>query len=361
MELQEVIINKIKSEGSISFHDFMNMCLYYPTRGYYMSDRNKVGYCGDYYTSVTVSPVFGELIAKQIEEMWRLMGEDEFTIVEYGAGTGELCCAILNYLKLNKKLFERLKYCIIEKSPIMRKKSYVHEKITWHNSIENISGVVGCILSNELVDNFAVHRVIKKEKLMEVFVSYNKNGFTEVLKPAGEELNDYLKELKVELSDGYKTEINLNAIAWIKELALNLKKGYVLTIDYGHPSFEMYNEHRNKGTMNCYYKHSINENPYNNIGLQDITTHVNFSALCLWGYKNGLDYTGYTDQCRFLTALGFCNHLKKNEVPGQDYFNFKKELFLTQTLIKEMGTKFKVLIQQKNMPKYKLSGLKNSL
>ena len=137
----------------------------------------------------------------------------------------------------------------------------------------------------------------------------------------------------------------------------HFKKGYVLTIVYGYPSFELYSDYREFGTLMCYNKHKTNNHPYSFIGAQDITSHVNFSALCLWGYKNGLEYSGFTDQSRFLSALGFREQIKKNAIPGQDYLNFKNEMLLTQTLIKEMGTKFKVLIQQKDTPNHKLIGL----
>lgn len=358
MQLSEIIIEKIHKEGPISFRDYMEMCLYFPELGYYTSVNDKIGEKGDYFTSATFSPVFGELIGKQLEEMWSVLGQKPFTIVEYGAGTGALCSAILGYLKNNKKLYNELNYCIIEKSSVMceKQKTCLNEKVSWYESIQSIPEINGCILSNELVDNFSVHQVVMKNELMEVFVDY-KNGFVELLEPAKKELTDYMTELKVDLKNGFRTEINLEAVNWIKEIAANLKKGYVLTIDYGYPSSELYDDYRGYGTLMCYNKHKTNNKPYHYIGAQDITSHVNFSALCLWGFKNGLEYTGFTDQSRFLTSLGFRDHIKKKEIPGQDYFNFKNEMKLTQTLVHEMGSKFKVLIQHKDTPKHKLMGL----
>ncbi len=358
MRLSEIVINRIKEEGPISFHDFMEMCLYFPELGYYTSTKDKIGKNGDYFTSSTLSPVFGELVGKQLEEMWNYLGQESFDIVEYGAGTGALCDAILNYLKKNEKLYKNVNYYIIEKSSAMRdkQKAYLNEKVSWHDSIQSIPEINGCILSNELVDNFAVHQVVMKNELMEVFVDY-KNGFVELLHPAKKELKEYLSELRVHLEKEFRTEINLQATNWIKEIAGYLKKGYVLTIDYGYPSHELYSEDRKAGTLMCYNKHKINSQPYHDIGEQDITSHVNFSAICLWGYKNGLEYSGFTDQRRFLSALGFRDHLKKTETPGQDYLNFKKERFLTDTLLREMGSKFKVLIQHKGVLKNNLKGL----
>jgi SAM-dependent MidA family methyltransferase len=358
--LSEIIINKIKSEGPISFHDFMELSLYHPQFGYYTSAADKIGLKGDYFTSSTLTPLFGMLIGRQLEQMWELLEKNPFTIVEYGAGTGALCNAILSALKMNEKFYHDLNYCIIEKSGAMREKekSFLNEKVTWHDSTETVAPVNGCILSNEVVDNFAVHRVVMQENLMEIFVDY-RNGFVEILQPASDELKLYLDELRVKLPTGFRTEINLQATRWIKDVAGMLEKGFVLTIDYGDPSFELYSEYRNSGTLMCYNKNGINGFPYSHIGEQDITSHVNFSALCLWGFKNGLNFCGFTNQCNFLSALGFYDCLKKNEIPGQDYHNLKKEIFLTQTLMKDMGHQFKVLIQEKGIPGKKLLGIRS--
>jgi SAM-dependent MidA family methyltransferase len=359
MQLSEIIIQKIQNEGPVSFRDFMEMSLYYPGMGYYTSERNKIGVEGDYYTSPNLTPLFGVMIARQLEEMWEATGKETFTIVEYGAGTGKLCRDILDYLKSNSELYNKLNYCIIEKSPAMREKekACLHEKVSWHQTIQSIPDFNGCILSNELVDNFAVHQVVMEDELMEVFVDY-KDGFTELLKPAAKELGDYLDELNVVLPKGFRTEINLQAIQWIEQVASSLKKGYVITIDYGYPSSGLYCKQKSCGTIVCYNKHTINENPYNDIGNQDITSHVNFSALCHWGLKNGLACCGLTNQANFLLALGFKEHLRKSVTFDEDPVRaIRKEIFLTHTLLMDMGMKFKVLIQQKGIAGRQLSGL----
>src|SRR5688572_20699982 len=178
MQLSEIIIQKIRTEGPLSFHDFMEMCLYYPDLGYYTSGKTRIGKSGDYFTSPNISKLFGAMIGRQLEEMWNLIGRKEFSVVEFGAGTGMLCHDILEYLKNNRKLYSQFNYYIIEKSPAMRKteKTHLHEKVTWYNSINDIRDITGCILSNEVVDNFAVHQVVMKKELMEIFVDYN-DGF----------------------------------------------------------------------------------------------------------------------------------------------------------------------------------------
>lgn len=359
-QLSEIIQQKIQNEGPISFRDFMEMALYYPELGYYNSSKNKIGAEGDYYTSPNLTPLFGGLIGRQLEEMWGILGEQPFTVVEYGAGTGLLCHDILDYLKKNEKLYRNLNYCIIEQSPVMQAKEKVllDNKVAWYNSISNLPEITGCVLSNELIDNFPVHQVVMENALMEVFVDYN-NGFTEVLKPAREELQNYLKELKITLPKGFRTEICLDSIKWLKDVSLHLKSGYVMTIDYGHLADELYNEHRSSGTVMCYNKHRVNDDPYIEIGEQDITAQVNFSALSHWGQKNGLDLCGFTNQANFLLALGYKDYLKTEGLKPEEIIRLAaQDSYLTNLLLVDMGSKYKVLIQQKGLDKHELKGLK---
>ena len=356
MELSEIIKEKIKNEGPLSFRDFMDMALYYPSLGYYNSERNKIGKEGDYYTSPVLSSLFGQLIGKQMEEMWMLLDKKPFTIVEYGAGTGVLCADILDYLKKNTSLFDQLNYCIIEKSEAMRsrQKQNLPEKVSWHHSIKELGPINGCILSNEVLDNFPVHKVVMKDELMEVFVNYE-NGFKEILEPANEKLKNYFKEQQIELPENYTTEINLQAIDWIKDIASNLHSGFAITIDYGYPAEEFYSPKRNSGTLICYKDHQINNAIYSNVGKQDITAHVNFSALSSWGKKYGLQCLGFTTQAHFLRSLGLMNYLRKLELE-----NPKKNrdfILQIQKLLMDMGTKFKVLVQQKSVKSKMVTGV----
>jgi len=365
LSLSEIVKNKIGDEGPISFRDFMEMALYYPELGYYTSTGEKFGEHGDYFTAPFFTSVYGGVIAKQLEEMWELTGKKDFVVVEFGAGLGSLCLDILRHLKQNKSFYEKLKYCIIEKSESLRKKQKtraesagdIAEKISWVSDIEEISPFTGCVLANEVLDNFSVHKVVMKEKeLSEVFVDH-KNGFTEILKPANENLNKYFSELQVDLPNDFCTEVNLEAIEWLKKISTCLQKGFVLVVDYGFPSSELYQSYRRLGTIVCYHKHAVNDHPYENIGEQDITAHVNFSALALWGTKNGLMNCGFTTQSQFLSGLGLTQYLRKLELEQKNDFEIRKKLMLLHTLLISMGKKFKVLIQQKGLEKPQLSGL----
>jgi len=358
LDLSSKIIRRILTYGPISFRDFMEMCLYDPEMGYYNSNEPIIGKEGDFFTSSTLSPVFGAVIGKQLEEMWSLMGKPAFTIVEYGAGTGALCKSILGYLESNESMYDQLRYCIIEKSLTMRQQELkiLGEKVEWLDSIKEIEKIQGCILSNELLDNFAVHRVVMQAELMEVFVGYE-NGFTEELKPAGSELKNYLSELGIKLPFGYHTEINLQALGWIEEIAEILERGYALTIDYGYLNAAMYKASRSQGTLLCYYKHQVHEAIYKNIGKQDLTCHVNFSALIHWGAKKRLLECGFTDQCQFLLLLDFRQVLFSMLSTEQDVVRAsRKAAAISRMLLIDMGSKFKVLVQQKGMDKTKLTG-----
>ncbi len=358
MSLTDYIHEKITAEGPITFRDFMDIALYHPGDGYYTSQADKIGTEGDYYTSPWLTPLFGEMIGKQLEEMWKLTGEGEFHVVEYGAGTGAQCQAIMEYLRSNEKFYQHLTYWIIEKNTGKLSEAVTgNERVKIVEHIRDLAPFIGCVIANEVLDNFPVHQVVMEDKLMEVFVDYD-NGFREILKPANEILNKYFEELEVTLPKGHHAEVNLQAIEWLKDISSALEKGFVLTIDYGFLSHELYSPARNRGTILCYHRHRINEEPFNFIGYQDITAHVNFSALILWGTRVGLDTCGYTDQSQFLLGLGLTNHLRNVEMKMMtDPATSREDILLLYKFLSEMGKKFKVLIQQKGMVNPLLTGM----
>ena len=359
--LMDIIRLRIREEGPISFHDFMEMCLYYPELGYYTNTADKIGAGGDFYTSCCLTPAFGAMVARQLEEIWRVLGKVDFTIVEYGAGTGMLCRDILAYLKEIPELYEGLRYCIIEISPTMRniEQTNLPEKVSWHNGIEDIDGGVHCVLSNELLDNFPIHQVVMKETPMEVFVDFD-GCFREILVPASARIESYFNEMGIELAPGFRTEVNLDAQNWINNIADRLRSGFIVTIDYGGCSEELLQERRRCGTLLCYRAHQRSDDPYIHTGQQDITSHVNFSALMQWGERSGLHSCGLTTQGMFLLALGFKEYLRKvYERQQRDILTMaREEAFVSHTLLFDMGQKYKVLVQSKNVePTVTLKGL----
>jgi len=367
MPVPQIIIDTIRSQGPLSFRDFMEMALYYPEEGYYASACNKLGMDGDFYTSPYLTRLFGDMLAGQLEEMWRNMGCGPFTIVEYGAGTGLLCRDILVRLRDHREMFQVLQYVIIEKSGPMRQRERellaaegLLHKLRWEISIDAVAPVQGCILSNELVDNFAVHQVVMEDELMEVFVGYENQGFVERLRPATTDLKNYLSELQVTLPRGFRAEINLEATRWIKEVSAALGHGFVITIDYGNSSSGLYT--RSEGTLTCYHRHQVNHSPYEAVGEQDITSDVNFSALDHWGRQGGLEHCGFTSQTRFLQGLGLNRRLQQLEREAAEAdaaadLGRQIDLRKLYTLLIGMGNKFKVLIQRKGLGRQFLSGL----
>jgi SAM-dependent MidA family methyltransferase len=357
--LPDIIKQRIDACGPLSFREYMDMALYYPELGYYTSGREKIGVRGDFCTSPSLHPLFGRLIARQLIEMWDLTGEETFTVIEFGAGPGLLCRDILAYIEAkHPQRYGRLEYCIIEKSDAMKQlaRGNVPAQVKWLGHIRERTGFTGCVLSNELLDNFPVHRVIMKDELFEVRVDF-RDGFREVLAPAGASLRSYFEELKLTLPAGTRAEINLAANEWISEIAAHLRKGFVLTIDYGYPAGELLFGHRKEGTLTCFYRHRVSKSPYEQVGEQDITAHVNFSGLCLAGHKAGLGFTGFTDQAHFLASLGFYQLVQESAPGAGDYQRYKLERQLANVLLGDMGYKFKVLIQQKGLPALALSGL----
>jgi len=350
MKLEEIIIEKIKEEDAISFRDFMEMCLYYPDLGFYTSPGSSVGPNGSFYTSAYITPIFGAMIGRQMVEMWQTLGCHEFTVVEYGAGTGILCHDILSYLKdQHPKMYDGLSYGIIEKSHFMRQieKKHLTEKVVWYDSIKDIPMLRGCIFSNELVDNFSVNLVVMDDELMEVYVTHDA-GFKEVLQPACSEVKEYFSELGLQLPKGFRTEVNLEVPHWMEEVSKVLQEGYVMTIDYGYLSNELYKPSKSQGTLLCYYDHTVNDNYFTHIGEQDITSHVNFSAIEHWGQKYGLKECWFMEQCQFLLNMGFNDYLNQTFSKETDIVQAaKKASIIRHKLLFDMGSKFKVLLQQK--------------
>jgi SAM-dependent MidA family methyltransferase len=364
--LEQKIIDKIQKEGPITFETFMEMALYETGLGYYASESIEIGRAGDFYTSQHLHPAFGALIGKQIEEMWEIMGRPPaFYIIEPGAGAGLMCMDIMHYLH-KKQIFHSLAYVIVEKNPFVEEKqkkllAKYQNKITWVSSIKQIGNIKGCVLSNELLDAFPVHVIEMDNALKEIYVAVDNGNFKEIKGPFSKDaLGEYLNEFSIELPEGYRTEINLRVKDWLAAIGEVLSEGFILTIDYGHPAPDYYSEERNRGTLLCYYKHQVNENPYINIGRQDMTAHVNFSSLRRWGEEIGFKTLGFCQQGTFLISLGI------DEIIHELYENSKDYLFEVARIKRlifpgTLGETHKVMIQYKGKgePKPRGFSMKN--
>ncbi len=370
MTLKQKIIERIKSEGPVSFETFMEMALYCPGLGYYMKDSAKIGRAGDFYTSPHLHKIFGAMLGRQMEEMWNVMEKPgPFHIVEMGAGEGHLAKDLVEYLgakgkgqgktgeeerrrqgEKGKNLFEHMKYTIVEMNPAMREKQRsllndFQDKINWVSDLREMERVVGCFISNEVPDAFPVRTVEMNGSLSEIYVDVEDDEFVEKKMPCTEEIQKYFEEFNLELTDGFRTEVNLKIKEWLKSVGEKLSEGFVLTIDYGYPAWDYYSEERSRGTLLCYHGHQVNENPYQNIGDQDITAHLNFSALKKWGEEAGLKTIGFCPQGTYLVALGIDEAI--NELYGDSPDTFEIAKIKGLLLPEGMGESHKVMIQHK--------------
>ncbi|MGB9846475.1 MAG: class I SAM-dependent methyltransferase [Desulfotomaculales bacterium] len=363
-ELREIIAQEIKKRGPVTFARFMEMALYYPEHGYYTRPEITTGPAGDFYTGPDVHPAFGQSLARLFTKMWEILGRPErWALVEYGPGTGRLARQILSFLQDHcSRAIKGLTYWNVEISPgflTLQKQELsslcqLAGKICWvRDASELPEKITGCIFSNELVDSFPVHRVRQSETgLQEIYVNYRKDFFEEEGPLSTPLLDVYFSDEKIILEPGQAAEVNLAARNWLQKVAEILKKGFLLTIDYGGTASEIYSPLRPEGTLRCFFQHRLVSSPYENIGRQDITASVNFSSLIRWGEEFGLTSLGLFSQAKFLLEIGILDLLK---TPVKDYcFDEKRTrdiLAIKKLLHPEvMGDAFRVLLQSKGLP-----------
>ena len=363
-ELRKILLDRIGEQGKITFAEFMAGCLYEPGLGYYTSPGKKVGAEGDFYTSSNVHQVFGRLIAREIHRMWQTMEEPaEFDLVEAGAGNGRLAADVMNALsELDPRFYAAVTCRLIEAEPSLRElqrkmlNAHLH-KVVWSEPADLASGRLsfsGCLYSNELIDSFPVHLVeMTAAGLKEVYVTASDENFGEIMsEPSSPELAAYLERLGITLHPGQRAEINLAAPDWLKSAAAALGRGFVMTIDYGFSATELYAPHRKNGSLLCYYRHTIEENPYLRVGQQDITSHVDFTTLITVGKQVGLETVWFGEQYRFLMGAGIMEEMMSLEKSAMtESERLKNRLGLKKLMLPDggMGDTFKVLIQSKGV------------
>ena len=354
----------------ITFAQYMEAALYHPQYGYYATKAINIGQQGDFFTSPHLGTDFGELLAEQFVQMWEIIGRQQFTLVEIGAGQGILAADILGYLKRHyPDFFAALEYIIVEKSTALQHEQQQRLKnlpIKWC-SLKEIAtdSIIGCCFSNELVDALPVHQfIIEAGQLREIYVTIQEKASTNPIasfvegigKLSTPQLAKYFDLVKIALPsstypDGYRSEVNLAALDWLKMVSSRLQRGYLLTIDYGYPAHRYYNPMRSQGTLQCYYRHLHHNNPYINIGRQDITAHVDFTALQRWGEVCGLDNLGFTQQGLFLMALGLGDRIAalSTSSPQSIQQLLQQREALHQLLAPTGLGGFGVLVQSKNL------------
>ncbi len=368
--LQQVILAKIQanSDKRITFAEFMALALYHPDDGYYSSGQVAIGAEGDFFTACSLGPDFGELLAEQLAEIWLILDYPKpFQVIEMGAGLGYLAIDILNYWQSNyPDLLQNVEYSIIEESPSLmatqqeKLQSFLENgiKLNWKNwsDLENTS-VKGCFFSNELIDAFSVHQVIwQDDQLQEIYVGENQGELIEIIAELSTpELLNYFQQVQININsadypESYRTEVNLQAFDWLNRVSQKLKQGYLLTIDYGYSAQKYYHPQRSQGTLQCYYQHRYHSDPFVNLGFQDITTHVNFTALENHGQSIGLETLGFTNQGLFLMSLGLGDRLVELSTGKFSVAEIFKRRDALHQLIDPTGLgKFGVVLQGKGL------------
>jgi SAM-dependent MidA family methyltransferase len=379
LQIADLIRATIRERGPLTVAAFMDLALYDTTLGYYARAAQRSGRAGDFFTSVDVGPVFGDLLAVQIAEMAALLGEPEstaargashrvssFDLVEAGAGNGRLSADILRALRRrDHQLYRRIRLHLVEASPIAR----AAQLVTLADVGDRLSSsgdsappsFEGVLVANELVDALPTHAVVMRtEGLREVYVDCRGDRLvTREGPPSTPELTAHLDRLGVALEPGWRAEINLRAVSWIRDVARRLSRGFVILIDYGHDARELYSATHSVGTLMTFARHTMEgpaasaDNPpwLASPGEQDITAHVDFTSLREAAEAEGLTALGFLDQTYFLLGL------LETSADALSLANLGDRLALKTLLMPGgLGSTHKVLVLAKNAGAPRLKG-----
>jgi SAM-dependent MidA family methyltransferase len=359
----DIIRREIEKSGILTFARFMELALYCPETGYYETQKDTIGSRGDFYTSVSTGELFGELLAFQfagwLEEL--RIANGELRIIEAGAHDGKLAKDILTWLRLNRaELFEQLEYCILE--PSARRQEWQNETLEnfaprarWFSNFSGLVGrdsvgpksknIRGIIFSNELLDAMPVHRFgwdAKNKKWFEWGVAVDGKKFIWA-KIRNSQFAIRNSELESVLPDNYTVEISPPAENWWREAAGHLERGKLLAIDYGLTADELFSPARTNGTLRAYFGHHLADDILANAGEQDLTAHVNFSAIQKVGEAAGLKTETFSAQTKFLTQiLANLSKEKSFELSAR-----RKRQFQTLTHPEHLGRAFRILVQSR--------------
>jgi SAM-dependent MidA family methyltransferase len=331
--------------GWIDFARYMELALYAPGLGYYMAGARKLGADGDFTTAPELGPLYGHALARAAADA---LGSAEEEILEIGAGTGALAASLLEELERLGRLPRR--YLIVELSPELRARSrdtlaarvpHLMERVAWLNGLP--PAVSGFVIGNEVLDAMPVHVVrARAGAIEEAGVALGAGGaFEWSHRPAAGEVAAAARAL--DLPDGYITEIGLVARAFVASLARTIERGVALFVDYGFPRREYYHPQRNRGTLMCHYRHRAHDDPFFLPGLQDITAHVDFTAVAEAARAAGTDVLGYATQAQLLVNCGLTEVMSR--VPAEDAKRYLPLAAAANKLTSpsEMGELFKAI------------------
>ena len=343
-DAERQIRDRIAERGRVTFAEFMEAALYDPRGGYYTG----AGPDADYYTSPAAHPAFGALVAVQLSRMWESLGRPgRYVAVEMGAGSGLLASDVVSYVRRALGPFaDALSYVTVDRARPARAADGVRHVAA---SRMPVAGVVGCVLSNELLDAFPVRRFeMRGGRVLEVYVVVRGGRFVEELDaPSTPELAAHVERLGVELPEGFRGELSTGIAPWMADVAAALERGFVLTIDYGYVREELDSADRGD-TVQGYYRHAGGASAYERVGEQDMTAHVDFTHVVEEGRGAGLRLLSLRSQARFLRDMGLEGLLARVRREPMSESPRMANLMAMRELVKPDGLGgFKVLVQAK--------------
>ncbi|MCI0746286.1 MAG: SAM-dependent methyltransferase [Verrucomicrobia subdivision 3 bacterium] len=344
--VEAMLRQEILARGSISFAHFMEIALYCPKIGYYEGDPGVVGRRGDFYTSVSAGPLFGELLARQFSAWVCEMGLDQAQIVEAGAHDGRLAGDILGWLPSSHRRAS-IKYWIIEESERRREWQRARlevfaGQVEWFASFDHLPGPVeGVIFCNELLDAFPFCVLQWRGKQwVELKVGFDEGRFVWRPAPAEPALTPKIpREIEAVLPEAFQIEVCPAARMWWRTAARQLARGKLITFDYGFEADEFLSPARADGTARAYFEHRMSNDLLARPGQQDVTAHVNFTEIQIAGESAGLQTERFTSQSKFLTEIA---------AQIEDWPSDRVRQFQTLTHPEHLGRAFKVLIQSRD-------------
>jgi SAM-dependent MidA family methyltransferase len=354
--LLPLIVGQIRAHGPITVAEYVETALYHPDHGYYASAGQRSGRAGDFFTSVDLGPLFGELLATQLGEMWRALGEPaSFDLVEAGAGNGRLSRDILDAAALRDPSFlAAVRLHLVERSAGARAAQAgrlgSHTVRLASSSPSLPARIAGAVVANELLDALPPHVVVMRESgLRELFVDEAHGQLvTREGAPSSSRIANHLRDVGVRLEPGWVAEVNLAAADWVAVAAVAIERGFLLLIDYGHEAAELYSAARAGGTLTSFSAHTSEARDagpgwLREPGERDLTSHVDLTAIRLAAESAGLQTIGVADQTHFLLGLGLEECLRR---PAGDAASDLKRRLALKTLMLPggMGSTHKVLL-----------------
>ncbi len=347
------------SNQPLPFHDVMEQLLHAPGLGYYSAGAHKIGAAGDFVTAPEISSFFGFALAQQCSQVLKITGG---SILEFGAGLGTLAKDILLQLEVDDCLPDN--YFIVEISADLRQRQqlrlkeeipHLYSKISWLEQLP-VEGFDGMILANEVIDAMPIHlfeNTADGVKDVQVIIQDDGELELDVSNDLSSTLEEWLSRDEINrlsFTEGYRSEVNLAMESWIASLSKCLNKGLILLVDYGYPRHEYYLPERTEGTLNCHYRHHSHDKVLLLAGLQDITAHVDFTAIAESASDAQLSVSGYTNQASFLSGCGILQMAEQAADGDLDTQMRIAQQIRTLIMPDEMGEVFKVIALTKELP-----------